>query len=92
MTTKPNTNPIKPITKKDEAASPAINTTQKPPTKLDAVLTMLRSASGATLTQLAEATGWLPHTTRAALSGLRKRGHDVARSKEGDVSIYRVVS
>ena len=28
---------------------------------------------------LAEATGWIPHTTRAALTGLRKRGFAVER-------------
>ena len=32
---------------------------------------------GATLAELVAATGWLPHTTRAALTGLRKRGYAV---------------
>ena len=31
----------------------------------------------ATLEALVEATGWLPHTTRAARTGLRKRGYTV---------------
>ena len=30
-----------------------------------------------TLAELIAATGWLPHTTRAALTGLRKRGYAV---------------
>ncbi len=38
-------------------------------------------AKGATLDQLVAATGWLPHTTRAALTGLRKKGHALAKSK-----------
>jgi hypothetical protein len=33
---------------------------------------MLSSHGGATLNALVKATGWLPHTTRAALTGLRK--------------------
>ena len=38
----------------------------------------LREETGltaATLTELTEATGWLPHSTRAVLTGLRKKGH-----------------
>ena len=37
-------------------------------------------------------TGWLPHTTRAALTGLRKRGFVTAidRSDKERGSIYRV--
>ncbi len=33
----------------------------------------------ATLDALIEATGWLPHTTRAALTGLRKKGYVIER-------------
>ena len=40
---------------------------------------------------MTEATGWLPHTTRAALTGLRKRGYAVVRERTGGGdSIYRV--
>ena len=35
---------------------------------------------GATLKEVAAAMGWLPHTTRAALTGLRRRGYAVASS------------
>jgi hypothetical protein len=39
-----------------------------------------------------EATGWLPHTSRAALTGLRKRGYSVVRERiEGHDSVYRIV-
>jgi hypothetical protein len=42
---------------------------------------------------LVDATGWLPHTTRAALTGLRKRGFAIERTREeGSNSIYRIVS
>ncbi len=43
-------------------------------TKQDAVLTMLRRAEGATVAQIAEATGWASHTVRAFLAGLKKKG------------------
>jgi len=38
------------------------------------------------------ATGWLPHTTRAALTGLRKRGYAVTidRSNKEQGSTYRI--
>jgi hypothetical protein len=40
---------------------------------------------------LTKATGWLPHTTRAAITGVRKRGYSVVldRSAEG-ASVYRL--
>ena len=43
-------------------------------TKLARVLELLLRDCGATLEELIAATDWLPHTTRAALTGLRKRG------------------
>jgi hypothetical protein len=57
------------------------------------VLSMLQRKVGASLADLASATGWLPHTTRAALTGLRKRGYMLERSRpeEGKHSVYRVV-
>jgi Protein of unknown function (DUF3489) len=44
------------------------------------VTEMLSANGGATLDALVKATGWLPHTTRAALTGLRKRGFNRAGS------------
>jgi hypothetical protein len=43
-------------------------------TKLARVFELQRDC-GATLEELIAATDWLPHTTRAALTGLRKRGY-----------------
>jgi hypothetical protein len=51
------------------------------------VVELLSRESGATL---AELTGWLPHTTRAALTGLRKKGHKVAKAKRGEVTCYAI--
>jgi hypothetical protein len=61
-------------------------------TKLAKVIGLLQRDSGATLDELVASTGWLPHTTRAALTGLRKRGFPVAidRSDKQRGSTYRV--
>lgn len=61
-------------------------------TKAAAVLALLGRPNGATLPELISATGWLPHTTRAALTGLRKKGHDIARSKRDDATCYRIAA
>jgi len=53
---------------------------------------LLRRDRGATIDELIDATGWLPHATRAALTGLRKRGFAVAidRSDKERGSTYRI--
>lgn len=57
-------------------------------TKADSVLAMLRRDEGATLDEMISATGWLPHTTRAALTGLRKKGHTIEKGKRGDITCW----
>src|SRR5271155_1561166 len=59
--------------------------------RLALVIDLLRRADGVTIVDLTQATGWLPHTTRAALTGLRKRGYAVIRERisAGD-SVYRI--
>lgn len=59
-------------------------------TKTALVLDMLRRTSGATLDELTSATSWLPHTTRAALTGLRKKGHAIDKRKRGEVTCYHL--
>jgi len=64
-------------------------------TKISRVLAMLSKPKGASLDALCKATGWQPHSARAALSGLRKAGHVIERlpgdGKKGG-SIYRVIA
>jgi hypothetical protein len=38
------------------------------------------------------ATGWLPHTTRAALTGLRKKGYAIDSDKIDGVPTYRAIA
>jgi hypothetical protein len=60
--------------------------------KLARIIALLERDHGATIEELIAATGWLAHTTRAALTGLRKRGYAVAidRSDDKRGSCYRI--
>ncbi|MEX0305907.1 MAG: DUF3489 domain-containing protein [Ruegeria sp.] len=60
-------------------------------TKIDKVQALLRRPSGASLEALCKATGWQPHSVRAALSGLRKKGATIERrtsDKQNGSSTY----
>ncbi len=59
--------------------------------KSDSVTKLLRRAKGATLAEVQEATGWQPHSVRAFLSGLRKKGWAVSKEqrKSGETA-YRI--
>ena len=60
-------------------------------TKLAEVLALIEREAGASIEELTSATGWLPHTTRAALTGLRKRGYTVLREGKAEGgSVYRI--
>ena len=71
---------------------PVTVTPDKAPRKTALVLDLLRRPAGATLPELIEITGWLPHTTRAALTGLRKKGHEITRGKRDGVTFYVAAS
>ncbi len=75
----------------DTAATPPAGDA-KPLTKSAVILGLLTRKQGATLDQLIEATGWLPHTTRAALTGLKKKGFEVTSVKSDGVRTYRAVN
>lgn len=61
-------------------------------TKTFTLIELLSDGSGKSIQELAEAINWLPHKTRAALMGLRKRGVNLLRERtEGAaVSVYRI--
>ncbi len=60
------------------------------PTKVDQLLEMLKTPDGVSIEELSNNFGWLQHTTRAALTGLRKKGHAVVRGKQGSVTVYGI--
>ncbi len=61
-------------------------------TKQALLLELIGREGGATLEELTSVTEWLPHTTRAAITGLRKRGHDVQCKRVDGVSSYMIGS
>jgi hypothetical protein len=70
-----------------EGVTPSI---PRPGSKLTEVIELLRRDHGATIDELIAATNWLPHTTRAALTGLRKRGYAVTRDRSDGVTRYTI--
>ena len=57
------------------------------------IVGLLSREEGATLADITAATGWLPHTARAALTGLRQKGYALTSSKEaGGARIYRMTA
>ena len=65
---------------------------RKSPSKQQLVATLLLRDEGATLSDMIAATGWLPHTTRAALTGLKKKGYALSSDKVDGVRTYRAVA
>ncbi|MFC7478068.1 DUF3489 domain-containing protein [Dankookia sp. GCM10030260] len=71
-------------------------------TKQQQVLGMLRRTEGATVAQVADATGWANHTVRGFFAGLKKRGIDVSvlervrqvgpgkEGAKGSYTVYRI--
>ena len=64
----------------------------KRPSKQDAVIAMLRRPEGATVDEVARATGWQRHTVRGVFSGTLKKklGLSVASAKEERGRVYRI--
>ena len=60
--------------------------------KSDTVKKLLSRKTGATIEELGAATNWQPHSTRAFISGLRKKGVTVEREARRDgAKTYRIV-
>ena len=58
--------------------------------KTDKAIALLQRPEGATLAELVVATGWQLHTTRPALTGLRKKGQAIDSEKVDGVRPYRI--
>lgn len=65
-------------------------TAPHPGSKIGKVIALLKRKPGATIEELAKATGWQPHSTRAALTGLKKKGHTIEKSKRHGVTCYAI--
>ncbi|HVH49564.1 MAG TPA: DUF3489 domain-containing protein [Sphingomicrobium sp.] len=52
------------------------------------LLEMLQRKDGATLDEMTERTGWQSHTVRAAMTGLRKKGHVIEKRTVGNTTAW----
>ena len=75
-------------------ALPDPQSDEKHPSKQDAVVAMLRRPEGATVDEMASATGWQRHTVRGVFSGTLKKklGLTLASTKEERGRVYRVAA
>lgn len=60
--------------------------------KITLLLNLVQQEGGATVINIVDATGWLPHSIRAAISGLRKRGHVIELVKIDGTRRYQATS
>jgi len=85
-----------PTRKRKTAAAPAETTVTKmsprPDTKKARLIARLEDLRGADVATLSTELGWQPHSTRAALTGLRKDGYTIERlpSEPGHPTRYRI--
>jgi hypothetical protein len=76
----------------DHEAAPGRAEGARSGSKRDLVLGLLGREEGASLDELIAATGWLPHTTRAALSRLRSSGQALVKfARQDGRTAYRIV-
>ncbi len=84
--------PAKSVPKRPRKQPGKASRVEAPRGKAETILALLKRPEGAPLADLERATGWQPHSIRAALTGLRKRGITITRSKDDGVTIYRAES
>jgi hypothetical protein len=75
-----------------EAEEPEFRT-ERPKTKRAQLVGLLERSEGASIAEITTSLGWLPHTVRAALTGLRHRGRELSRHKDAEgKAVYRLRS
>lgn len=79
------------MTKKLEAKPTAETVQSAPATKNQQVIHLLSCEGGATLEEMSTLAGWLPHSTRAFMTGLKKKGHVIESNKVDDIRRYLIV-
>lgn len=65
----------------DHVAPGGMPASKREGTKRALVLALLSRDQGASLGEITAATDWLPHSARAALTGLRQSGHAISRTR-----------
>lgn len=80
------------MTKKRNAKNAQSASNSATPTKHQQVIDLLTRDDGASLKELSAVTNWLPHSTRAFLTGLKKKGYTFSSEKAEGVRRYRTIS
>lgn len=57
-----------------------------------ALVALLQRTEGASLDEMIERTGWQGHTVRAAMTGLRKKGHVIDRRISGNSTVWFIAA
>lgn len=81
-----------PVAIEGDLAQPRAPAVLKLQSKTALLIQLMTQQGGATLDHMVEATSWQPHTVRAALTGLRKKGHRVTSEKHDRVRTYRLAA
>ena len=82
----------KPTAGRADVGAGRVSGANQPPasTKRAKLIAMFERPDGASVAEIGQRLGWLPHTVRAAITGLRQAGRAVMRSKDADdPSVYR---
>lgn len=89
-----NANASAKTARKTNAASKKVDDSRpaKRPSKQELLASLLLRDEGATLDQMIAVTRWLPHTTRAALTGLKKKGYAISSDKVDGIRTYRGIA
>jgi hypothetical protein len=89
MTTQTNRRPTAKPRKANTAAKPTPRETKRA-----WLIRLLKSHGGPDIAALSAKLGWQHHSTRAALTGLRKAGFTIERTKPdgGDPACYRIMA
>ena len=81
------------MTQADKASNLENRKTKSHTTKKAQLIRLLKAKAGADIFALSKRLEWQPHTTRAALSGLRKAGYEIGIERpEGKPPRYRITA
>ena len=80
------------MTKPLKAKNAEIISNTATPTKHQQVIDLLTRDDGASLEDMSAVTNWLPHSTRAFLTSLKKKGYTITSEMAEGVRRYRTVS
>ena len=92
---KPASAPSKRISRSSRSPARLSPAPRVPPAKVnkrDQLAAMLRRDEGATVNHMVVELAWLPHTVRAAMTGLKKLGYVIDSDKIDGLRTYRVVA